>query len=373
MSNLIVQLGTLGWLNLARRMSARFDHDPPELAKGFLLRSFQIPTCAVATAVVALITVSNLDILGADLSQSLFWSALASVPLLFVYICREYLAGMDRPAVSALTSETLPMGIACGLIILTGTTTFHGAVFCVILASCGALATQIPLLTRPFSHILKSECTTFSTKAWSRVASFTLVGYGGKLLMDRMDTLILAPIAGIEQLAFYNSATRIANLLLLVPTILLPVFSPRVSRAFIAGDRKQLRFEIGMQTTIIAVTLLPIASALALFPDQLMAVVFGESYSAAGKILWLVVVAQVIFSFSLPWSNLLMMTDGEVPYAATSAVALTVNLLAASILISIYGVIGAAAATILSVAVMTAMFVFYGWKYIRLGEGIANT
>src|ERR1700759_4019122 len=54
MSHLVVQLGSLGWLNLIRRMAAKLDREDPELAKGFVLRSVQIPCLLVISICIAL-------------------------------------------------------------------------------------------------------------------------------------------------------------------------------------------------------------------------------------------------------------------------------------------------------------------------------
>ena len=60
MSQLVIQLGTLGWLNLIRRMAARLDREPPGLAKGFVRRSLQV-SCLLVTSICAALTIAALS------------------------------------------------------------------------------------------------------------------------------------------------------------------------------------------------------------------------------------------------------------------------------------------------------------------------
>lgn len=366
-SNLIVQIGTLGWLNLSRRMAARFDEVDPALAKGFLLRSFQIPTAVVAIICVLMILLSYTQWVDRGLSDSIFYTGIVSLPLLFNLILREYLAALNRPALSILSSETIPLGLTLALLFATGANDLRGAAFCVLTGSLFALILQVLITAKPFRTLLASATTIYDTRRWSRIAAYTLVGYGGKLLMDRMDSLLLAPIAGLDQLAFFNSAVRIANLMLLVPTILLPVFAPRISKAYMNNDVRQLRFEVFVQLALIGLSVGPLATALVLFPNEIIGFVFGDTYREAGNIMWLVVISQTLFAFSLPLSNLLMMTDGETAYAAASVGAVSVNFILGLLLISSYSITGAAIATAISTFILAAILTVSASKYLKLG------
>ncbi|WP_195930498.1 MATE family efflux transporter [Hyphomicrobium album] len=369
-SGLVVHLGTLGWLALCRKMASSFDFIGPELAKGFLLRSIQIPVVSVLSICFGLLILAASGVLGPSLTEPIAYTAVASVPLLANYMLKEYLSGLGRPALSVFSSETVPLALAVVLMLVFGVTSLPEAVLCVIAGSVAGAILQLVVASKLLEDVLASPVRTYQTAAWSRMAAFTFVGVGGKLLMDRLDSLLLAPLAGLEQLAQYNSAVRTANLLLLMPVILLPVFAPRVSRAFLQGDVRRLRFEILVQLAIIAAVLVPAAIALIAFPSFFLSTLFGEPYARASSYMWLVVLSQVIFAATLPLSNMLVMTDGEYPYAAASVVGLLVNVVAGVLLIPHLSATGAAIASFIAMAAMAAILTSAAARRLGLARSI---
>ena len=370
MSQLVVQLGTLGWLNLIRRMAARIDFEDADLAKGFVLRSLQIPCLLVASICLVLTIAALSGSLEPSLSKSILYTAIVAVPVLVNSILREYLAGFDHPTISVVFSETLPFAMTIAALLAIQHPNLEAACACLVASVAVSTGIQLKFVLPRLRQATAAGQAAFQTKAWSRIAALTVVGYGGKLLMDRMDALLLAPIAGLDQLAYFNSATRLTSLLLLVPIVLIPVFSPRVSEAFRAHDTRQLRFEVFLQIVAITVTVVPAAIALHLSPNSLVAAIFGEKYSSAGDIMWLVISAQALFAFALPFSNLLVMTNGEKAYAAASIVGFTLNFVSGVILIPRYNIWGAAVATLIGTASLSLILAAAGGSTLQLWPGI---
>jgi O-antigen/teichoic acid export membrane protein len=370
MSQLVVQLGTLGWLNLIRRMAAKLDLEHPDLAKGFVLRSLQIPCLLVISICIVTTIVALSGSLEPALSKTMLYTAIVAFPLLINSILREYLAGFNRPTISVLYSETLPFALTIAALLAIRKPSLEAACACMVASFIISIAIQLKIIGPHLWQMMQTGHAAFQTKAWSRIAALTVVGFGGKLLMDRMDTLLLTPIAGLDQLAYFNSATRLTGLLLLVPVILIPVFSPRVSKAFHEHDFRQLRFEVFLQIAAIAVTVVPAAIALQFSPNSLIAAIFGEKYASAGDIMWLIIIAQTLFAFALPFSNLLVMTNGEMPYAAASLFGFAVNFVLGLILIPLFSIWGAAVATLVSTASLSLILVIAGSRTLRLWPGI---
>jgi len=370
MSQLVVQLGTLGWLNLIRRMAAKLDLEHPDLAKGFVLRSLQIPCLLVISICIATAIAGLSGSLDPSLSKTLLYTAIVAFPLLINSILREYLAGFNRPTISVLYSETLPFALTIAALLAFRNPSLKAACACLVVSFLVSIAIQLRIIGPHLWQVLKTGNAAFQTGAWSRIAVLTAVGFGGKLLMDRMDTLLLTPIAGLDQLAFFNSATRLTGLLLLVPVILIPVFSPRVSKAFHEHDVRQLRFEVFLQLAAIAVTVVPAAIALQFSPNSLIAAIFGEKYASAGDIMWLIIIAQTLFAFALPFSNLMAMTNGEMQYAAASVVGFAVNFVLGLILIPKFSIWGAAVATLVGTASLSLILVVAGFRTLQLWPAV---
>jgi O-antigen/teichoic acid export membrane protein len=173
----------------------------------------------------------------------------------------------------------------------------------------------------------------------------------------------------VAELAFYNSGLRISALILLVPVILLPVFSPHVSNAFANGDFIQLRRDMFMQTIIVAVCALPLAAAMFAYPKEIMVTLFGQGYEGSNRTLDLIVFSQVMFALSLPWSNMLLMCNDERIYGFSHLAAL---LLAFPIALSMVGETGGLAIAIAACvanSLLFAAFVFAGITRLIKLEG----
>jgi O-antigen/teichoic acid export membrane protein len=365
-SQLVVQIGTLGWLNLIRRMAARLDIDHAEIRKGFFVRASQIPITAVALVCVALVCISQIGIFEPDLSKAILYTALVSVPVLFNLLMKELLAGMNFPTRSVFLSDALPFAVTLGLLWTTGRYELGPAVAYLVVGYMISIVAQSVVTVPKLKSIMRSTTARYRTLDWTRIAALTAVGFGGKMLMDRLDSLLIAPLVGLYQLTYFNAASRLASLLLLVPIVLIPVFAPRISRAFHDRNTPQMRVEIFIQLAVILMTIVPPAIILFLFPHELVSLIFGPTYSAAGDVMRLVLLAQLIFAFSLPFSNLLLMTDGEISYAISGIVGFLTNLSAGLVLIPKYGIVGAAEALLAGTAAVSIIVIVSGINKLRL-------
>lgn len=356
-SALVVHLGTLGWLTTSRKMAARFDLVDPAIAKGFLIKSFQIPIASILLVVVAILAVAASGVWDKDFSTLWIWTALASLPLFANVMLREYLAGLGKPVLSTLTGDTLPLGISVAVIILLRISTVEGAVLAIIGASFCTTAVQLVYTIPRFRTILSGPEPTYETRAWVGIATLAVVGSGGKMLIDRLDSLLLAPIAGLSQLAHYNSALRLTNLLMLMPAVLLPVFAARVGKAFETGNIALLQKYMVAQLALTAAGCIPFLLILAFFPTLILQLVYGPAYGEAADYLIVITLSQSLFAMSLPFSNLLVMADGERPYAMASVLGLVVNVAVGLLLIPTAGACGAAWAALSGTVALSLVLV----------------
>lgn len=309
---LLIQPGTLGWLNLIRREVARRTQMPPSVFKGFVMRSIQVPMIAILLLGAGLVLYA---VLGGQQRNLYLCIAAITVVYAVVVILREYLIALGMPALSIAASEALPFFFASASIWLVRPGRVEVAAFCFLLGLLASCAVQLPVVIRALKPYMQPSLAQFETPAWMRAGGMSLLGFGGRTILDRLDTLVLATLGPVVQFAQYNSAQRASVLLLVAPTVLLPVFSPHVSRAWALGDRALLRREMLLQMLLVASSVLPLAWLLMAFPGEVMGWLFGEQYVSSSPILGVIVFSQVLFAFSLPWSNLLLMSNREGVYA----------------------------------------------------------
>ncbi len=351
----LIQLGTLGWLNLIRREVARRSEMPPGVFKGFVRRSIQVPMIPVLLLGVGL---ALFAVLGVGERNLYFFIAAITVVYAVVVILREYLIALGMPAFGIAASEALPFVFAGVSIWLVRPGQVEVAAFSFLLGLLASCMVQLPVVVHALKPYVQASGSQFETAAWMRAGGMSLLGVGGRTILDRLDTLVLATLGPAVQFAQYNSAQRATVLLLVAPMVLLPVFSPHVSRAFALGDKALLRREMLLQMFLVAASVLPVAWLLLVFPGQVMGLLFGEHYVGSSPILGLIVLSQVLFAFSLPWSNLMLMSDREGIYAGAHLAVLAAVLPIAIGLVGSWG--GYAIALAALVANVLLCSVFFG-------------
>jgi O-antigen/teichoic acid export membrane protein len=175
--------------------------------------------------------------------------------------------------------------------------------------------------------------------------------------MDRMDTIMIAPMVGMEQMAIFNSTSKVAAVVLLMSLVLIQFYSPRVAKAHKANDFISLRKIIYRQLIIVTLAMLPICMALFLYPIHVMIFIFGAKYQQGASILWLSVLSNIVFAYALPFSSFLLMTDGERAYAIASIVGLVSYIIFCWVLIPLHGIYGASFALLIATILMSFFLV----------------
>lgn len=356
---LVVQLGTLGWLPLIRREASRMTEDASPISKGFILRSIQIPMLSVA------MIGAILFLFGVCTGEVNYYAYISILSILYsaVFIGREYLSALRYPTLSILLAEALPFAFGSCFLWLVKPGHVELALLIFIFGTALSLLAQFPIIYRHIGRHVALKHAEYKTSEWMKSGFFSLLGAGGRTILDRLDVIVLSIFALSAELSIYNSGLRVANILLLPPIVLLPVFSPHISKAYEGGDIFSLRGDMLLQTFLVGVSVVPMAAVLLAFPAQIIGFVFGEEYGAVDRVMGFIIMAQVMFAFSLPWSNLFLMKNGERTYGFTNLAALV---LAASIAFGLTDSLGAIAVAIASMTANTLLFVVF------LGLGVTD-
>lgn len=355
---LLIQLGTLGWLNLIRREISRRAELPPELLKGFVLRSFQIPMAVILAIGLGLVAVPILT--GSGDGQMYACVAGVTMAYALVFILREYLAALGSPAFGIWAAEVVPFAFTLGAIWLVQPKSVESAALLFLAGLSLSCAIQIPAVLSAIRPYMTSSRPTYETREWLRAGGFSLLGFGGRTALDRMDTIVLANLAPAVQFAYFNSAQRVAALLMLVPLVLIPVFSPHISKAFSTGNASLLRRDMILQTLLVSGGVFPLAAAMLMFPDAIMGLLYGEEYSSSGHIFGIIVFAQMMFAISLPWSNLALMCNREKLYGYAHIVAVLLISPIALGLVSSWGGMAIAISLLVANAFLFSVFFCLG-------------
>lgn len=362
---LVVQIGTLGWLPVVRREISRIGETPSALVKGFVLYSTHMVSLSMGLIVIGVLVFA---IAG---SQAAFFACVALLMLLYaaVFMCREYLLALNYPAFGIFAAEALPFILgSLGMWIVRPEPLeltlllFAGGLLCSLVIQLPLISSRIRPCWRAVSEMRRRE--------WTISGLYSLLGFGGRAVMDRLDVIVLSSLTMAAELAVYNSAQRVSSLLLLPALVVLPVFSSRISRAFSAGEWGLVRRDIALQMAVVGVTTLPLAAVLLVFPAEINSFLFGERYAAADEVTWLIVLSQVMFAFSLPWGGLFLMTNRERLYGGGQLLAMLLALAVAFLLVAGIGGLAVAAASMVANLFVFAVFLGAGLRYLgREGRG----
>lgn len=350
----LAQIGTLGWLPLILKEVSGRSSVPTGRFKGFLVLSAVVPLSCITVISIAMLA------FGFFTGDTLFYAAIAAFTLVSTgaVLLKEYLLSLRHPAVGTLIGEGFPFALASLLMWLTQPKTVPEALAFLIAGAIVSILVSLPIVWFHLSGHIRSCEAEYDGSFWARASLFSFLGTAGRSLLDRLDVIVLSVFVMTSQLAVYNSSLRVANLLLLPAVVLLPVFSPHLSVAAKKHDSVALRRDMQLQTLLISASALPFAVILLAYPDTIIGFVFGKDYGNVEIVMTFMIMAQMIFAFSLPWSNLALMRGRVRLYGVTNLVSFVVAAACATALLPTVGALAVAVGSMIG-NTLTAL-VFFG-------------
>nr|MDT0658477.1 oligosaccharide flippase family protein [Micromonospora sp. DSM 115978] len=238
----------------------------------------------------------------------------------------------------ALTALALATGAG-----LTGTFwALVGAAWTAALLALAALARLLrrvdpgPVVYRP------RELFSFSTVSWfSSLASTGLIW---------VDTLMLGAFANPD-IGLYNVATRLVTIAIFVLAPINAAFGPYLAHLHHQGRAGEVRRIYGAATGWVVRLSLPAFVALLVFPEALLRL-FGGAFVAGAAVTVILALGQLVNAATGPCGTVLNMSGRVKLNMADNLAALLLNVLLNLWLIPAYGIIGAAVAWAVSLAVV---------------------
>ena len=163
-----------------------------------------------------------------------------------------------------------------------------------------------------------------------------------------IDSFTIGFFRGAEEVGIYNAAIPIASLLGIVPVLFTNLFFPLITKEYSKNNTKLIR-EISKQVAKwIFILNLPLLIIMILFPGTLVNVLFGPDYIAAESPLRFLAIGVFFYSIFIIAENLLSMAGKSKITLMNIILTSLFNLVLNIILVPIYGIDGAAFATMLS-------------------------
>jgi O-antigen/teichoic acid export membrane protein len=236
-------------------------------------------------------------------------------------------------------------------------------------SSALALATATMAARRLQPGALAGVLPAYAASTW-RLAALPLLAIGvTEVLMNRTGVLLLGWIGDAKSSGVYSLAFNIAFVVALPRTAVNTLFAPTVSALFTRKDWAMLQALITKSSlwTLCAATF--IAALLFIFAEPLLAW-FGKEYAVGAPALRILLIGQVIAAGAGSQMYVMTMTGNERGAAVLLIAGALGNILTGAILIDLFGLIGAAIATTITLTIWNAAVALFIWRRLHLLSGV---
>lgn len=187
----------------------------------------------------------------------------------------------------------------------------------------------------------------YRCREWFKMSLPLSLAEGCGIINSRLDILMLGAISGPETAGIYSVVTRGTSLIQLVSYAVSSVIPPRFATLYAEGKREKLQKLCQKSTRILALMSAGIAVVIVVLGPAFLQL-FGKDFSSGYAPLIVLSFEKSILVFGTSASYLLMMSGNEKSVFQSDLLGLFSNVFLNFILISAYGVMGAAIATTVS-------------------------
>jgi O-antigen/teichoic acid export membrane protein len=161
----------------------------------------------------------------------------------------------------------------------------------------------------------------------------------------QIEMLVVGMFAPDSDVAIYVAIQRLLEVLVAAQSLATLVAGPFIAELYARNDLQRLEQLIRGTATLVAGPTLCILAILLLFPSQTLAWTFNESFAGGATALQITSIGAAIASFAGPNGLTMIMIGRQRELLRVSLTASLVYLIAAPLLISSFGITGAATAT----------------------------
>ncbi|MBD2128171.1 flippase [Microcoleus sp. ZQ-A2] len=191
------------------------------------------------------------------------------------------------------------------------------------------------------------------------------------MIYVRIDQIMLGELIGSESVGIYSVASRLSELWGFVPTAIVSSFNPSIIEAKKVSEELYYN-KLQKVFNIMTVLAYGIAIPTTFLSQEIVVLLFGESYASSGGVLAIYIWGQ-LFSFlgiaRITW----IVTEGFTMYALVFASAgAIVNIILNFWLIPIYQETGAAIATVISYGLVDYVIFLLYRPFLKIGQLMTN-
>jgi O-antigen/teichoic acid export membrane protein len=268
--------------------------------------------------------------------------------------------GLGRPAIGvALDATIVPLGTLPMILLADNSTQAlagHGVVWAAV-----ALTGMFVVLRRA------SSATPVPLRSLVRVGG-PLAGLAAlNIALATIDVVAVSLLRGDADAGRYAAAARLAFISTSVLVVANAVLQPRIAALWELDRREALVRLLRTSTLMLAGVAVVVASTLVVGAGPLLSI-FGDDFAGAVPSMRVLAIGQFVTLASGPVGAVLLMTGNSHRQIQATLIAVAVNVVADVVLISRYGVVGAAIATALALSCKNLLSAFWAWRVVGSGR-----
>jgi O-antigen/teichoic acid export membrane protein len=333
-------LGNLGWQYSFNRFFAlaRRQDDPGEL-RGLMTASGRINLLGASVAAVVLVLAA---VFTQRLAFGLLAAAVLTVPYAVMMLRRQQLAGTRQSPAALMLDQGLASLVLLAAVLLAplGLTEMLAVYAAAMVAgNLGAIV----LVRRKLPAGLRDATPRYEWRTWIRVSLTLMQARLARVLVARIDVILLPALAGLAATGLYGAAFRVTYVMSFAQFVQQTINGPQFAEAFAAGKPQRVQRILKRSIAFAVVTSLPWLVLFLAFPRQVITVLFGAEFAEAAGALGLIATGQFALSLSAPFNALLVSGGQERKMAVLSYSILIGAVVLGFLLIPPLGATGAAA------------------------------
>ena len=299
------------------------------------------------------------------------WAACIALPLVTLATVKLAALRGFKQILRAESSDTvmrntLLVAVVVGIYLSTGMVTAAQTMVAYVAVSAVILAIAIVWVRAAVPVAAKgAQASATDAPIWVRTAlplwGMALMG----ILLNRLDILMLGAMVGTEASGIYTAVTRLAELTAFGLMAVNAFIAPRVAELFRAGKHAELQQLITWSARGIAVVTLLGASTFALFGEFALGL-FGSDFRHGYGALMLLLLGQLVNGLCGSVGLILTMTGHERRAAWIMCWSAVLNAVLNAVLIPMWGMVGAAAATAVTLVIWNVWMLVVVVRTLRL-------
>lgn len=185
------------------------------------------------------------------------------------------------------------------------------------------------------------------------------------LMLLWIDTLLLGYLSNSTNVGFYGAALRVATASAAVTVAFTTVFAPVIPELYNRGRMEQLSVLFKTVSKWIFICSFPIFLILALFSEPIMRL-FGSDFSSGSLALVLLAFGQLLSATAGPTGFMILMSGRSRIELFNMAASLSICVILCFILISKFGIVGAALANMFAAGSLVLLRSAEVWYFMRI-------